>query len=288
MSTFIEKAQYFRACLRKRVAGQPLRCPSCCAPQSQVVARKYLVSELRSCHACKLLFRYPLDTEQENLTFYQADYSAGFTTDCPSDRELASLLATRFVGHQKDYAHYIRVLQAVGLPAGADLLDYGCSWGYGTWQLQQAGFKVHGFEISKPRARYAREQMRLHVSSDASELRSGYRCFFSAHVLEHVPAVSKVIDLAKQHLAPGGLFIAFTPNGSRPFRARFPKAFRNGWGRVHPNYLTDEFYWRVFGGRPLLLASSPYDYSDIASWDRKRQTRLDLSGKELLCATVLG
>src|SRR5438093_11980901 len=148
-----QKTRYFWRCLKKRVTGQTCRCPSCHCALSDLLAKKYLVSELRLCRQCKLLFRYPLDCEDETYAFYQSGYTQ---TDCPSDPELKELLSREFRAHERDYSEYISVLRDVGLMPGNRILDYGCSWGYGTWQLQAAGFNTQAFEISEPRARYAR------------------------------------------------------------------------------------------------------------------------------------
>ena len=61
----------------------------------------------------------------------------------------SQLLSTRFAGEEKNYAGYIAVLHALGVAEGARMLDFGCSWGYGSWQLAQAGFAVEAFEISR-------------------------------------------------------------------------------------------------------------------------------------------
>lgn len=111
--------------------------------------------------------------------------------------------------------------------------------------------------------------------------------FFSSHVLEHVPSVRQVFKLARRVTKQGGLFIAFTPNGSEPFRRRDEQSFKWLWGEVHPNILTDEFYRNLFSGVPLLLASPPYDYREIGNWDRACRKEFELAGNELLAVAVV-
>src|SRR2546422_477816 len=77
---------------------------------------------------------------QENEAFYQADSEQGFTTDMPSEQELAALKASQFANHEKNYTDYIAVLGALGIGIGAKVFDFGCSWGYGSYQLAQAGW----------------------------------------------------------------------------------------------------------------------------------------------------
>ena len=77
----------------------------------------------------------------------------------PEDEALQKLLVNKFRGGPRDYQPYLELLAKLGLNKGASLLEYGCSWGYGAWQLQNAGFRVTAFEISKPRCRFAREKL---------------------------------------------------------------------------------------------------------------------------------
>jgi hypothetical protein len=144
-----------------------------------------------------------------------------------------------------------------------------------------------GYEVSRPRAKYAKESLAVNVLETEQLLPGQFACFFSAHVLEHVPSVAEVIGLAKRLLSPNGVFVAFCPNGSTAYRERSPKSFKAAWGKVHPNYLSADYYERAFSGLPMLLASSPYDHASISAWDQCGNLVLDLSGPELLCVVVV-
>lgn len=284
----MQKLRYLSRCLLKRILRQPALCPSCGAPDGEVVQTKYAVTQLRRCGRCRLLYRYPQDDREEAGRFYQRAYSQGITTDCPDDAALQALLAGGFRGHEKDFAPYLEALRALGVAAGAAVVDFGCSWGYGTWQLQRAGYNVQGCEISRARAAFGREKLSVPIVTEAVELRPGADVFFSAHVLEHVPSIHEAAALARRVLKPGGLFLAFTPNGSSGLRQKDPAAHRRLWGQVHPNLLSDEFYQKLFEGQPLLLASSPYDLPAVQSWDQRGTALLDCSGPELMAAAVIG
>lgn len=265
-------------------------CPSCgCDCESKVEARKYLVTSLRRCNNCKLLFRAPTTTAEENASFYQEAYSQGFTTDVPSDIELKKLISTKFAGSEKDYSGYIAVLKALGVQPGARILDFGCSWGYGSWQMQQVNYEVTAFEISKPRCRYAKEKLGIDAYDDLAALpRTDYDVFFSSHVLEHVPSISEVIQYARTKLKKNGLFVAFTPNASDAYRQREPRLWQLMWGLVHPTMPDDLFYKAIFPD--VLLASSPYDYQGIEeAWQKGQFSNVPivLSGPELVAITRL-
>jgi len=279
------KINYFISSLSKSVRNVGFSCPSCGCPKSSIEDRKLLVTSLRRCSRCQLLFRTPTTTANESNKFYQQDYSQEFTTDMPEQQELEALLNSAFKGSEKDYTAYLSVLKALGCRTGNDaVLDFGCSWGYGSWQMMRAGYWVEAFEISTSRCAYARKQLGVNATDTLSSLRGPYDIFFSAHVLEHVPSVSEAIAFAWQVLRPGGLFVAFTPNGSLPAKEANPQAWHKLWGLVHPQILDDVFYSRAFLGSPHLLASRPYDLSAIMSWTGESIIKLDMTGSELLVA----
>jgi len=203
----------------------------------------------------------------------------------PDENRLAVLKSTKFKGTEKDYSRFLAVLNALGIKRGSRLLDFGCSWGYGSWQFAQNGFEVESYEISEPRRRYAIKNLECTVHSRFADITPGFDVFFSSHVLEHVPSPKNVIELALSVVKPGGVFIAFTPNGAAPHRAKEPAKWQKLWGLVHPNFLDDQYYRLQFAAYPYLLASDPYDLNAIKSWDasKQRQRVLDLSGPELLC-----
>ena len=277
------KIGYFAKSLFKSIAGRGFACPSCGAKKSAVVDRKYLVTSLRRCEQCSLLYRAPTSSIEENRDFYQEEYSQGFTSDLPNDAELDRLVRTKFLGSEKDYAQYIAVLRALGVSAGDKILDFGCSWGYGSWQLKEAGYLVRAFEISRPRCKFAKERLNIDACDDLKLLGdSKFDVLFSAHVLEHVPSVAAVFELARQVVRPGGLVVSFTPNGSRSFRQKNFGAWRQLWGDVHPNLLDDEFYKAHCP--QVILATSPYDLAELTKKDRIGGEVGSLMGAELLAA----
>jgi 2-polyprenyl-3-methyl-5-hydroxy-6-metoxy-1,4-benzoquinol methylase len=282
------KVNYLITCASKLAVKERFHCPSCGSEKAVTLARKYVITSLKRCSLCGLQFRTPTTTSPENEAFYQEDYRQGFTSDTPTDDELQKLIANNFAGSEKDYTNYIKVLAALGGKPGNRLLDFGCSWGYGSWQLQKHGYEVVAFEISKPRCRYAREKLKVAAHDQLDDIKeNSFDIFFSAHVLEHVPAVSNVFAYAKMKLKKGGLFLAFTPNGSDDYRHRPDGAWNQLWGMVHPNFLDDQFYRTAFPN--VLLASDPYNFRGITErWSGgKPSSPLKLDGVELLAAVKI-
>ena len=237
------------------------RCPNCGSPNHSHVDNKYLVTRLLRCSDCKLQFRAPIDDEKFNRIFYNFYYQEGATTTMPCDDELATLKSVMFAEHDRDFSGYIAFLKRQGIFPGARILDYGCSWGYGSYQFAKAGYDVYSYEIAEDRRSYAIEKLNIRHVDEPFEITEGhplagsFDCFFSAHVLEHVPSPSGVIDLAWQCLKDGGAFIAFTPNGSDQYRRFNPLGWSRMWGHVHPNFLDEVFYDTQFSRSRRLYES---------------------------------
>lgn len=271
------------------MARKQLACPNCGLRAGRVVDRKAWITTLIECDHCGLLYRAPTDTTADNRNFYQAEYHEGFTTDCPDAEELQRLKKSNFAGKAGDYSTYIEVLNHLGVSTGTKIFEFGCSWGYGSYQLMQAGFEVVAFDVSRKRCAYAVEKLGVDATSNLSEVNQSFDLFFSAHVLEHVPDLQETIRLARAITKPGGLFLNFTPNGSATYRERNWRRFHRSWGLTHPNFLQDTFYQNVFPDSPYLLASaSPaYPLEQLSGWNRGEHVVHDMSGWELMAAVVL-
>jgi len=268
----------------KWLTKQGLVCPSCGHGSSKIIDRKKVVTTLRRCDNCRLLFRTPTITKEENHILYQEEYQSDFTTDMPSLEELESLKKAIFKDTVKDYSSRINVLEALSCKKGERLLDFGCSWGYGSWQFSKAGYVVKAFEISKPRCDYAKQYMGVEASSSLDELTGPFDIFFSSHVLGHVPNVRETINDGWRKLRPGGLFVAFTPNSSNAYRMKHPNRWHDSWSRFLPNLLDEIYYNQVFEGFKKIIASEPYPLDEFKQWaltGKDYQTK-ELSGAELL------
>ena len=187
--------------------------------------------------------------------FYQSDYrQQGLTTDLPDEDALAGLMARGFQGTEKDFSRVIELLKKLDVQQGARVLDFGANWGYGVWQLRQAGYDAIGYEISAARAVYS-EKLAVKVTSHWHEVQAlgPYDVVFSSHVLEHTPDPGAAIAQKLSALKPGGAFIAFFPNGSERFQTVDFSAFHRLWGLVHPVMLNEHFVCRHLEGRDLVI-----------------------------------
>lgn len=261
MRSLASKARYLARSVAKLPFAETARCPNCGCATGMRMDQKYWVTQLVRCHACALQYRSPIDSEEFSRRFYNFDYTEGTTTETPEPSELARLKTTGFAGTEQAYAGYLAFLARHGIAPPARLLDFGCSWGYGSFQFATAGYDTLSFEIAEDRRNYGIANLGVRHIDDMFEIGPGhplagtFDCFFSAHVLEHVPSPSKVIDLAWHCLKDGGAFVAFTPNGCDAFRKFNPRAWSNMWGEVHPNYLDDVFYEKHFARSRRLIAA---------------------------------
>lgn len=254
------KMSYLQRCLVTQFSADRFLCPNCGHDSNVVVERKIFVTQLRRCMGCQLLFRTPTDDPRFNSKFYENEYNEGFTTELPIDEELAKLKDINFVGGEKDYSYYIGVLEQLGLKPGAKIFDFGCSWGYGSYQIGNAGFEVAAYEVAHTRRNYAIERLQVNAFDDMkvaeNTLRGQVDCFFSSHVLEHVPSPAQAFGYAMSLLKSGGLFVAFVPNGSEAYK-RVSPSWNSMWGEVHPNYIDDLFLDNSFRHSPRIIGSSP-------------------------------
>jgi len=265
-----------------RFAGADTVCPACGELRTGLVKRKYGVTALYRCAQCEVMFRVPKPSPEAEEKFYQSDYTQGFGTECPSDDELARLKQDCFAGSERDYLNYIAVLRAAGVEPGESIHDFGCSWGYGSWQLRQAGYKVYSYELSRPRARYAAEKLDCELWVP-NKLPGKVDCFFSAHVIEHLTNPREMWEQARNAIKPGGTVILFLPNGD-PSLAQINPNYHQLWGQVHPLLLSPLALSRMgeHYGFSVRCYTSPYDLREIAEGAVDK-----LTGDELLVVGTL-
>jgi 2-polyprenyl-3-methyl-5-hydroxy-6-metoxy-1,4-benzoquinol methylase len=284
MLSVIQKFKYLAdSALRYR---EKVTCTYCGSHDCTVIDRKYMVTRLFECSNCHLYFRHPADRASQSHDFYQQEYQEmdNITTSMPSAEELERLKQDNFINGNKNARRYIDLFLALtGNKTGARVIDYGCSWGYISWQLKQAGFDIQSYEISKPRAAYGNQHLGLNIKTDEQELQGNCDIFFSSHVIEHHPSIPDMLQLARKLLKPDGYFVAFCPNGSPQHRQRDPKGFSLAWGKAHPSYLNARFFETVFSDHDYYIGGSPVNLPLANEMKQGRQV-LDpqLSSEEII------
>lgn len=281
------KVRYIRRILHHRLRQQPRICPYC-GPSSTVhlVRRKKLIVEILQCQTCHLWFRWPSDTLDEHDAYYQDEF-AGDTQQVvlPSDSQLKKLRDTNFAGSPLDISNKVQVLRA--LREGGRVLDYGSSWGYGTYQLRSYGFDAVGFDISKPRAEFGRAQLGLSIIDAESDLENApsesFDIIFSNHVIEHLPNIAVEFSLMTRLLKRGGFVFHVLPNflGEKARSGYWIK-----WiGEDHPIAPAIPFFELAIpraGLAPPVFGSDPFDGSMAQALKDGTPSALPTEGDELL------
>lgn len=289
MANAINRAKYYLSSLRKLPFARYYVCPNCGGKAAEVLDRKYLITSLARCASCDILYRRPITTVEENTRFYLETYNTKLT-NAPVQATEAQLKSLDYLRGVKDAGDYLRVMLALFPGGHAKLLDYGCSWGYCSKQIEAAGFQVTGYEISRGNRHFARDRLGLPVVEDFDKFavdtanHQVFDMFFSSHVLEHMPSVEKVLDQALRLVRPGGYLVLFVPNGSEDFMRHNRPRWRRLWGEVHPLFLNDRYFQRRFSGLPMLLGSTPVSEQALASFMGGQSPVTDsLRAKELVC-----
>jgi 2-polyprenyl-3-methyl-5-hydroxy-6-metoxy-1,4-benzoquinol methylase len=288
--TFLDiraKIRYIRRILYHRRHGQPRVCPYC-GPSSVVkrVRRKKVIVEILQCQSCHLWFRWPMDTPHEHDSYYQEEFAGDAPQIMlPGSDELRLLKSTNFSETALDINNKIRVLQA--LHPGGRVLDFGCSWGYGTYQLRQHGFDALGFEISRPRAVYGRTKLGLNIIETSDELaklpKGSFDIVFSNHVVEHLPDIGTTFAMLTRLLHQEGFVFHVLPN----FMGR--KARSGHWvkwiGEDHPIAPAIPFFDIAIPRAGLtkpVFGSSPFDDHMAQALAEQPRASLSTEGDELL------
>ncbi len=281
------KVQFLKRILRHRLQGQPRTCPYCeHATALTLLRRKKLVLEVLKCESCKLVFRWPKDTQEDASAYYQDQFAKEFPqVELPSSVQLQDWMRSSFAGTPLDLSPEIEVLRALR-PVGR-VLDYGCSWGYGTHQLRQRGYEAVGFEISRCRTQFARQTLGLAVFDTPGELRAlpagAFDIVFSHHVLEHLMRIQDAFDLFAHLVADDGLLFHALPN----FTGRLARTgLWLAWiGEEHPIAPTIEFFAQNlprYGFTQVQFASSPFDADLAAILRQQNGATPQVEGDELL------
>ena len=259
-SILTSRINYFLSSMIKNFIKKNHKCTYCNSPNHKIISKKFFVTKLVRCEKCSFMFRIPTTSVKENNKYYQNKYTGGgqdlfddkknMTIDMPSKNETDNFKKFEFKDTDKDYSNYLYILSHIKdyePKKEGKLFDYGCSWGYGSYQFKKAGYNVSSYEISKTRSDYAKNILNINMIENLDNvLRNSFDICFSAHVLEHLPDPKKFLDFGLKILKQNGVLVIFTPNGSFERKKKDFYNWNKAWGLIHPNLLDERFYMKIF------------------------------------------
>ena len=206
-------------------------------------------------------------------------------SDLPSEYILSKLIENNFPEHRSFKKYFNALIVKINNKENIKVFEFGASWGYNIFKFVKEGYDAAGYELSVPRSNFGKDNLKINLTNNKSDIRSNNDIFFSSHVIEHLADIKELTDLAKLKLSTEGFFVAFCPNGAKEYKLREPDIYKLTWGLVHPNLLDYEFSANLFQDSPYLILTDDWDFDEklIYEWDGLSQKiGLRKDGKELL------
>lgn len=165
--------------------------------------------KLYRCHTCSFVAHYPGPGKDTRVTSYREFYDLDFLKQ----------------GKAWMYPERKQVLQDIArrihaLKPGGRLLDVGCGDGLFLAQAKNLGFECFGIEESSTLSAFARKKTGAQVVTGEYTLEAFPKHKFDVisfiQVVEHLADPLAVMEVVKQHLAPGGLVVIEVPSIHAP------------------------------------------------------------------------
>ena len=179
------------------------------------------------CNQCGLVYLNPRPTPAQMQAHYPPHYVINQFRPAAKNAPVRQ----RLVAHQLERIDRLklrRVLAACPLDSHAQVLDIGCNLGTFLAALRdRTGCSVVGLEPAPTPAQFAREHLHLDVREACLEdvvdsfAAASFDLITLWHVLEHLWAPRRTLDIIRCLLKPGGKLIVEVPNFDDPLRRLF-------------------------------------------------------------------
>lgn len=212
-------------------------CPYCSSSEQEIVFRKMGIIDVCRCLNCSLLWSKPIFHFPH---FYDTLYrEQDMVTNIPSKKNLEILVKTHFRHTEKDYHFLIAYFKETRGVKKA--LDFGSSWGYFLWQMQEAGIESAGVEISDRRRSFGIAHLGVRIEKDIQtfvDRKEKFDAIFCIHSLEHLLNIGTIFNSFHQLLNKGGMLFIEVPK----IELKDGKGNFESIGSIHPLGFTREFF----------------------------------------------
>lgn len=244
-------------------------CPYCASDETVRFGSNSPLSHIRRCNKCFLIYRWPKQDTSFNRTFYQKAYSKlhrSTATDLPNPSDIENNLMSVLREGNRDFSHYIHLMKELNLHS---VLDYGCSWGYGTYQFQEAGMNAYGYEISTPRMEFGTKNLNVRLFDNLKTIKSEISEFdvvFCSHVIEHFPDPRLALDDFSMLVKNNGWLMIAVPNCGGILATELKEKWGPFSSSIHPLSYTAGFFQNALpqhGFNSFSFFSEPYVVQDM-------------------------
>jgi SAM-dependent methyltransferase len=164
------------------------------------------------CHACGLVYRTPIPTDDDLSRIYSREYY----TSWGIEESHLSVLLCKYATFAIDLEQLDAEARKPGGVGVGSLLDVGCAAGYLMDIAAMLGWKPHGLEVSSYSADLAARRFGAERVFAGPLTRSGiapesFEAMTMTDMLEHTTDVNDTLAAAWALLRPGGLLLITTP-----------------------------------------------------------------------------
>ena len=243
-------------------------CPVCGQGGAEPEARRPDGLIVRRCADCTTFYVSPAPSEAQLDAFY-----ARYDEQHRRDAEMSAdelLRQYRRIPEGEDLR--LRELASIRSLAGARVLDVGFGRARMLFEVQRMGAEAHGVELDDRALELARALGIPRVTKGTLQglpAEARYDVILLCDLIEHPLDPLSLLRAAADRLAPGGLVLVSTPNGSAAEREREPTTFRVDL--EHMQYFTPASLGHAAAGLGLSIVHlETFGFADLAGIDRPR------------------
>jgi 2-polyprenyl-3-methyl-5-hydroxy-6-metoxy-1,4-benzoquinol methylase len=187
-------------------------CPVCGERGNRAVGR-FVDRSFFRCGRCSVVYELDFSKKRRryNTAYFSEDYREQYGKTYLEDFDTIRRASRRRVG---------RIRKLGGPLGGKRVLDVGCAFGPFLVEARQASAEVYGVDVAEEPVVYVRETLRLpceRASFETLDLRAAFGIravdvITMWYVIEHFPAVGRILSKINALLTMGGEFAFSTPN----------------------------------------------------------------------------